>query len=239
MEKHIYSQNGEDGVLEYIFNNIGTTNKFYLEIGTADGTECNTRYLREIHGFGGILLDCDYDIPSRNLHKEYVTAENIRSLLDKYAIPERFDMFSLDIDFNDWHVLRALLPHIHPRVIVLEYNASLGAKTDVVVPYNPDHRFDGTIYFGASLGGLVTLCKLYGYTLVYCEDMGVNAFFVQDVLIEKLPYELKKTAGDVSVLYKSPQYRPPHNQFNPGHAPDILKRPFVSAAELLGLVSAS
>lgn len=235
MEKRIYSQNGEDGVLEHLFKQIGTTNKFYFEIGTADGTECNTRYLHEAHGFGGVLLDCDNEVPELNLHREFVTVENCRQLLEKYAIPERFDLFSIDIDFNDWHVLRCLMPHIHPRVIIVEYNASLGAGVDSVVPYNALHRFDGTTYFGASLGAFVNLLNLYGYTLVYCENMGVNAFFVQSVLVDKLTSELTLTLGDVEKLYKPPAYRPPHNNYKPGHAPDVLGRPFVSAGELLGL----
>ena len=45
-EKQVYSQNGEDGALEYIFQNIGTSNKIYVEFGTEDAQECNTRYLR-------------------------------------------------------------------------------------------------------------------------------------------------------------------------------------------------
>ena len=44
--RRIYSQNDEDGVIEEIFNFIGTTNKIYVEFGASDGQECNTRLLR-------------------------------------------------------------------------------------------------------------------------------------------------------------------------------------------------
>jgi len=56
-EKKIYSQNGEDGILEFIFSKIGTTNKFSVEFGVGDGFECNTVYLLEKKGWNGLMMD--------------------------------------------------------------------------------------------------------------------------------------------------------------------------------------
>jgi hypothetical protein len=41
---------------------------FYVEIGTQDGTECNTRLLREHHAWDGILIDAEFKNPDINLY---------------------------------------------------------------------------------------------------------------------------------------------------------------------------
>ena len=56
-EAKMYSQNKEDGVLDYIFDNVGTTDKYYVEFGTANGDEVNTRKLYELSGWDGLLMD--------------------------------------------------------------------------------------------------------------------------------------------------------------------------------------
>ena len=60
-EKKIYSQNGEDGILEYIFSKVGTTNKFSVEFGVGNGFECNTVYLLEKKGWKGLMMDYGAD----------------------------------------------------------------------------------------------------------------------------------------------------------------------------------
>ena len=51
-----YSQNGEDGVIELLFAELGTTNRFFVEFGCGDGSECNGAYLLE-HGWSGLQMD--------------------------------------------------------------------------------------------------------------------------------------------------------------------------------------
>ncbi len=60
-EKKIYSQNGEDGIIEYIFSKIGTTNKFSAEFGVGDGFESNTVYLLEKKSWKGLMMDYGSD----------------------------------------------------------------------------------------------------------------------------------------------------------------------------------
>ena len=60
-EKKISSQNGEDGIIDYIFSKIGTTNKFSVEFGVGDGFESNTAYLLEKKNWKGLMMDYGSD----------------------------------------------------------------------------------------------------------------------------------------------------------------------------------
>ncbi len=75
---------------------------------------------------------------------------------------------------NGWNRAR-------PRLLVIEYNASLDPRAEQVQPYSPAGP-DGTAIFGASLGALEALGRRKGYRLVHTELAGVNAFFVRDDL---------------------------------------------------------
>jgi hypothetical protein len=149
-ENRVYSQNGEDGIIASIFEAIGPTNRFFAEIGCENGDECNTRKLSEIDGWSGIRIDDRYSDPTRHIYQHTVSPENVTELLLKYGAPEVFDLFSVDVDFFDFHILQAVLTKYKPRVIVSEYNSSLGPQVDCVVPYIPGRSWDRTNFFGAS-----------------------------------------------------------------------------------------
>jgi hypothetical protein len=209
-ERRFFSQNGEDGILQALFAVLGTTNRYFVEFGAGKGSECNTASLARRHGWRGLLMDAqagaaDAPVP---VQQEYVTAENIGALLDKYGVPASFDLLSIDIDGNDYWVWRAITRQ-RARVVVIEYNASRPPTESRVIAYDPDFRWSGTDYFGASLPALAQLGRTKRYTLVGCDSSGTNAFFVDDALAGRF------VPQSVQALYRPPAYRRGR-----GHPPD-------------------
>jgi hypothetical protein len=229
-EKKKFSQNGEDGVIRAIFSFIGTTNKYYVEFGVEDGIQCNTRNLREKFGWTGLMMDGSHENTSINLHKEFITAENINELFQKYQVPTEFDLLSIDIDYNDFYIWYAL-ENYKPRVVVIEYNATHQPNEDKVAMYNPTYMWDFTNYFGASILALKRLGNLKGYTLVYAEKQGVNLFFIRKDVIEGLPFY---NADKAKKLYAAPRYG---NGPNHGHPRDRLQREFLTSEQAIEYIS--
>lgn len=257
-ERKIYSQNGEDGIIEFIFSQIDTTNKFSVEFGVGNGFECNTIYLLEKKGWKGLMMDYGADqnihwkevmkkawynrklgligsikkdiafflkILSRtkrsrqfkiDIKSEKVTAENIQHLFYKYNVPKNFDLLSIDIDYNDYWVWKSITDYC-PRVVIIEYNSSILPTESKAVPYDPEAKWDGTNYFGASLLALKNLGLTKGYTLVGCDNTGVNAFFCKSDLIDG------RKIKDIKDLYRPPRYGEIINGNHVGHPPSTKK----------------
>jgi len=220
-----YSQNGEDGVLLHIFDHIGSGSKFYVEFGVESGVQCNTRNLREQHGWTGVMFDGGYADPAMNLHRAFITVDNICGLFRRAVVPKKFDLLSVDIDFNDLHVLRRVLKCGYiPRVIVCEYNAQLGPYASATVPsLLSHHTWDQTNYYGASALAIARTLARFGYTLVYAERAGVNLFFIRN---DELGVVNAALAEWVRMIYRPPQYGVVFNRS--GHVHDKRMRAFVA-----------
>jgi hypothetical protein len=195
-EARVYSQNGEDGIIAWLFSQIGTTNRTFVEFGIGDGSECNTANLSLTFGWRGLLLEADAEQAERarafyasrptppevRIVTARVTPETIDELLRGNGVEGEIDLLSLDIDGNDYWVWQAISA-IDPRVVVIEYNASFGPERSVSVPYK--ERFDryrehmSGFYHGASLAALAKLGAEKGYLLMGCDSRGGNAFFVK------------------------------------------------------------
>lgn len=208
-EIKVYSENGEDGLLLYIFFKIGTTNRRFVEFGIEDGRVCNTANLSINFGWNGLLMDCgkEYVAKAKYYYRSrpeikpsqikivqcFVTAENINKVLMDNGVENNIDLLSIDIDGNDYWVFKAITA-IDPRVVVIEYNASLGPDKSLTVQYDPNfvrykkHR--SGYYRGASLMALTKLANSKGYRLVGCESSGTNAFFVKEKLLMEGLYEV-------------------------------------------------
>ncbi|MBL9078696.1 MAG: hypothetical protein JNL08_14395 [Planctomycetes bacterium] len=199
-ERQVTSQGGEDGVLAELFARLGTTNRCYVEFGCGDGLQCNTTQLRR-SGWHGLLMDGMAAPAAADavIHAAWITAENINELLDQHGVPDEPDLLSIDVDGNDWWIWRAI--RRRPRVVVCEYNANLPFDRALTMPYDPAHRWDGSDFYGASLLALAELGRRKGYTLVYCTQAGVNAFFVRD---DQLPPGTEPV--DPRALWRPPNY---------------------------------
>lgn len=190
----VYSQNDEDGILQEIFRRIGHGGKRFIEFGVQDGVECNTLLLL-CTGWRGTWLEADAGRVAgieRNFEPMIgtgmltckcatVTTANVDDLLRPDDGGE-IDLLSIDVDFHDYWVWKAL-SSVRPRVVTIEYNATLAPPLSVAVPYKPEMSWDGSNYFGASLVALEKLGREKGYSLVGCCFSGVNAFFVRDDLV--------------------------------------------------------
>lgn len=185
-EKKVYSQHGEDGIIEHICSIVGCHMRTYVEFGSVkDCTQCNSRYLRQ-KGWTGLVMGEGYEDTKINLHKDTVTVENVNHLFQKYGVHKHIDLLSVAVDGSDFYVLRSLLcgGKVSPKVIVVEYNSHIPVSAGAYVTplTNPPNRCKGFCN-GMSLPAVEALGNKFNYELVYTMTGGVSAFLVRkDVL---------------------------------------------------------
>ena len=197
-EFKVYSQWGEDGIIEFLVSNIQVPRRVFVEFGVENYTEANTLFLLKHRNWSGLIIDGSAtnidSIKAGDVYWRYdlsavegfVTAENINQLLANAGMTGDVGLLSVDIDGNDYWVWEAITV-ISPRIVVCEYNSLFGPDAAVSIPYNSSFtrgRASATnMYYGASICALAHLAKKKGYTLVGGNSAGNNAFFVRtDVL---------------------------------------------------------
>ena len=191
-EKQIFSQYGEDGITEYILDNLPSpaTVRTYVEFGVQTGIECNTRFLRENHNWSGLMMDGGNEQPEIGLYREMVHPDNVVFLFEKYGVQRKFGVFSEDTNYADYYIWRNVLDAgYRPRILIGEHNSNLFADESVTVhgPGRDVRLWRGYDYFGVSALALCRLWNKYGYLMVYCTNLQVNCFGVHqdDILLPK------------------------------------------------------
>ncbi len=203
-EFKIYSKSGEDGILLGLLSRVGVVHKRFIKIGIGSGDECNTANLSLNHGWKGLLIDANSQqvdaarkfyahLPQVRVEQSFVTIDNINELFIQMRATGELDVFSLDIDGNDYWIMERLNV-IKPRIVILEYNPSFGPERSITIPYDPkfycmDYHKSGW-YHGASLTALTKLMCKKGFILVGCDSNGYNAFFVRSDVAEGVLREL-------------------------------------------------
>ena len=232
-EFRCFSQNGEDGLLFYLFSLIGTTNKRAVEICAGDGIQCNIANLVINHGWQGLMFDGDEDAIRKGnefysrcqdtfckppvMVSAWITAENVNALIAEHGFAGDIDLLSLDLDGMDYWIWKALTAVV-PRAVILEFNPVWGPHLSVSVPYKADFRFDyfskRPYYCGASLAAWAKLCREKRYRLVGVQSLGFNAVFLRsDVGTELFP-----EVSPVECFERNPTLRTWHPDWIPSGA---------------------
>ncbi|MBN1850743.1 MAG: FkbM family methyltransferase [Deltaproteobacteria bacterium] len=194
----VYSQNDEDGLINEIFRRIRIKHQTFVEVGVGNGLENNTLCLL-IQGWRGLWIEGNKDhcnfIQNKfrtainknklTLCQSFVNTENINDLIERNGFHGEIDLLSIDIDGNDYHIFK-VIDAICPRVTMIEYNSKFPPPVKWVMKYNPQHLYDSTDYFGASLKSYEILFAQKGYSLIGCNITGANAFFIRNDLVGEL-----------------------------------------------------
>src|SRR5882724_7437217 len=189
-EKNIQSQFGEDGVIEEIFKRIGYANKICVEFGAWDGVHLsNTWNLWSNQGWTALLIEENKqkfetllsttrgfnNVNAVNVHVSANGAHSLESILEKSKFPADVDLLSVDIDGDEYYILKSLVNY-SPRVIVSEYNPTIPPDREII-------QAEGE-YFGSSALSLLKLGHSKGYKLVHITT--TNIFLVHQTAFGKL-----------------------------------------------------
>jgi hypothetical protein len=192
----LWSQNEEDGIILALLEHAGITNCRFVEIGSGRSGG-NAALLAYECGWSGLMIDI---VPEaiESLRGRFghnpgvigvaaaVSPQNINQLLTDHGFTGEVDLLSLDIDSYDYWVLEAITA-VSPRVLVVEYNAGLGAERAVTIPKDAALDDIPKPYRGASLAALEKLARRKRYRLVVCDPTGTNAFFLRDDVAPGVP----------------------------------------------------
>jgi hypothetical protein len=184
-KRNVYSQSGEDGVLERVLDLLPEKNAWCVEFGAWDGIHLsNVRNLTETRGYAAVLIEADaarfVTLQANVASNPKIIAlrrlvgfgadDNLDTILRQTPVPRDFDLLSIDIDGNDYHVWKALSSYA-PKVVCVEFNPTIPTEIDFVQPADP------SVNQGASLLALTHLAAEKGYELVAV--LISNAVFVK------------------------------------------------------------
>ena len=210
---NVHSQYGEDGILAKILELLPVKDRWSVEFGAWDGEHLSNTYaLVSRGGYSAVFIEADRnryaDLVQRFSGNKNVISVNTfvgfgandsldRILADK-PIPEDFDVLSIDIDGNDYHVWNAMSVYT-PKIVCIEFNQTIPTEVEFVQPADPQ------LNQGASLLSLVGLGRRKGYELV-CVTHN-NAIFVRSAYFPLLgisnnePRTLREDVSAVTYLF--------------------------------------
>lgn len=194
VEFKIFSQFGDDGIIQWLINNIEIDNEFFIEFGVENYKEANTKFLMFNNNWNGFVMDGSNN-NIENLKKQdyfwkynliakdvFITKDNINNLLLEQNINPNIGLLHIDLDGNDYYIFDEI-NCINPNILILEYNSLFGIDREISVPYREDFNRTkahySNLFFGASLKALHSLAYKKGFIFIGCNQAGNNAYFIR------------------------------------------------------------
>lgn len=194
VEFKVFSQWGDDGIIQWLIHNLDIPNKTFIEFGVENYRESNTRFLMMNDNWSGMVIDGSALNIKQIVESEYfwkyelfakaafIDKENINLLLSECKFNEEVGILHIDLDGNDYWIWKEITT-IKPILVILEYNSVFGIEKSITIPYEKSFRrteaHHSNLYFGASLRALHELSMQKGYAFIGCNSAGNNSYFVR------------------------------------------------------------
>ena len=242
VEFQVYSQWGEDGIIDWLVNKFPEIPKSFLEIGTENYKESNTRFLLANKNWDGFIIEANKnsvkDIKSQKIYwkhnliveNQFVDQNNINTIIKKINIPKKLGLLSLDIDGIDYWVLKKLSV-LEPSILICEYNALFGQKKAITVPYKKNYirsnEHYSNLFYGASIKAFIDLLKKKNYFFIGTNSAGNNAFFVNKNIWKKVKKLIQEKKIFISKFRESRNSKGELTFFNKKKSLEIIKNKIV------------
>lgn len=217
VEFKIFSQFGDDGIIQWLIHNIDIDNEVFVEFGVENYKEANTKFLMFNNNWSGFVMDGSTE-NIENLKKQdyfwrynlkakdaFITKENINDLLLEQNIESNVGLLHIDLDGNDYYIFDEI-NCLSPNILILEYNSLFGIQREISVPYRDDFyrtkAHYSNLYFGASLKALHSLAYKKGFVFIGCNQAGNNAYFVRKDKVNPKIKEVSLEEGYVESKFR-------------------------------------
>ncbi len=173
-EFKVFSQFGDDGIIQYLIHILNIHEASFIEFGVENYTESNTRFLLIHDNWRGLIIDgSDEHIESIKQDDiswrhdltavcSFVSKENINQTIRKAGFSGPIGLLSIDIDGNDYWIWECL-DVCNPVIVIVEYNSVFGVEHAITIPYQHDFQrtqaHHSNLYWGCSLRALAILAE--------------------------------------------------------------------------------
>ncbi|MFZ5491085.1 MAG: hypothetical protein ACOY6E_01110 [Pseudomonadota bacterium] len=193
VEFRVFSQWGDDGIIQWLISQMPEMPKRFIEFGVEDYSEATTRFLLVNNNWQGLVMDGSSEKIARLKKRKwfwrheltaiskFLTKDNVDEAIRDWNEGKEIGILHIDVDGNDYWLWEAI-QCIEPTIVIVEYNSLFGPERAITIPYRADFRrhlahYSGQ-YAGASLAALTALADRKGYSLIGCNSAGNNAYYV-------------------------------------------------------------